>query len=54
MDGNADHELGRIIGRLIVDLGMVVIIFVAAIVAVLWWNKRYAAKKPPTKPDAGG
>ena len=48
---NSDYELGKVVGGLIVNVGLVVLV-VVAVFAVIWWNKRQAAKKPPTKPDA--
>jgi len=41
------------IGGLIADLGILALI-VLAVVGVIWWNKKQAAMKPPTKPDTGG
>jgi hypothetical protein len=49
----SNYELGKVVGGLIVNVGMLVLVIVA-VVGVIWWNKRCAAKKPPTKPDAGG
>ena len=46
MFGDAAYQLGKVVGSLLVDLGVLVLL-VVAIAGVIWWNKLQAAKKPP-------